>query len=170
MSGEFVFYVEPHDVLSDPGRHVTTGLGEVGGLTLAFLQVGKEHVLLTVDELRRLTRSLEACDTQLQDRSRGYYLYRVVITKFPPGSWVEEADEYGGSYLNPEWVPEGWRPDEEYASRFGSQFFWPSTKHEYKSKSSAKARAKLIESYGATAEVVQSSLITWPAEAEEEVW
>jgi hypothetical protein len=171
VSGEFTFYVEPTEVLAESSRQVVAGLGEVGGLTLAFLGVGKEHVLLTVDELQHLTRVLESCDTERQARSLGYYLYRVVITEFPKGAWYDAPEEYGGSYLDLDWTPEGWQPDEEYISRFGtSRFFWPSTKYEYKSKSSAKARAKLIESFGAKTEVVQSSLITWPAEEAEEVW
>lgn len=58
--------------------------------------------------------------------------------------------------------PEGWNPDEEWVAQYGREFFWPSTKREYRSEKAAKSRAKLIEHFGATAKVVRSSLITWP--------
>lgn len=173
VSGEFCFYAEPAAIVDEPNRQVHAGLGEVGGMTLAHLGVGKENVLLTVAELRRLTNVLEGMDTERPSRSSGYYLYRVEIRKYPEGAleFYTDGDESFG-YPDPEWTPEGWTPDDEWVSRFGStRFFWPSTKREYKSKSSAKARARLIEFYGAKAEVVQSSLITWPAvDPDVEVW
>ena len=170
MSDQFTHYAEPHIVLSDAGRTIVTSLGEVGGMTLAYLGVNEQDVLLTLPELRKLIEHLGYCDPDVDQRTRGYYLYRVEYTGYPDGAWWEDG-EYGG--IDPDWTPEGWEPDDDYISRFGgSRFHWPSVKHEYRSLSSAKVRAKLIESYGATTRIVQSSLITWPAPepAIEEVW
>ncbi|MGW5518466.1 hypothetical protein [Nocardia africana] len=95
------------------------------------------------------------------------YLYRVQIVAYPEGSWND--DEYG-SYKNPEWEPEGWDPDDEYIDRFGSsQFFWPKTNRDWKSRSSALKRKRLVESYGATAIIQRSSEIVWPSDGQEYV-
>ncbi|MCV7157995.1 hypothetical protein H7J55_11020 [Mycolicibacterium brisbanense] len=105
-------------------------------------------------------------DPEHRPSSRGYYLYRVEIVKYPEGAWIfEDVDGEEYSWINEDWQPEGWDPDEEWVARYGSKFFWPSTKREYRSKSSARERAKLIEFFGATAVVVRSSLITWPEPA-----
>ncbi|MCT7365622.1 hypothetical protein A7G45_22415 [Mycolicibacterium llatzerense] len=101
--------------------------------------------------------------------SGGYYLYRVVITKYPDGAlfyYDDDGETFGD--VDPDWEPEGWDPDEEWVAQYGRNFFWPSTKREYRSEKSAKSRAKLIEHFGATAEVIRSSLITWPALESEE--
>lgn len=42
------------------------------------------------------------------------------------------------------------------------EFVWPVTNKVYGSRSTAEKRRKLLESYGATAVVEQSSRITWP--------
>ena len=89
-----------------------------------------------------------------------FYLYRVVITEYPAGSLIKAAY---GSYPDPDWTPEGWKADDEWVSRFHSTcFFWPSTGHDYKSRSGARARAQLIESFGAKTVIHRSSKITWP--------
>lgn len=168
MSATFTHYTESHPVIDEPGRRVEVSMGDVGGLELVYLGVAapapQADVLMTVAESRQLVKALQSCDVELQDRTGGYYLYRVVITKYPEGALYFYDAGDGDSYGEPDrdWRPEGWEPDDEWLQRFGDRFFWPSTKFEYKSQSSARARAKLIESYGATAVVERSSLITWP--------
>lgn len=97
------------------------------------------------------------------------FLYRVQIVEYPAGSW---ADVEYGSYPNPDWEPDGWAPDEEWIERFGritgAQFFWPTTSKEWRSRSSAVKRKKLIESYGARCIIQRSSRISWPAEGFED--
>lgn len=167
MSDTFAHYSEPVSVINDGSRQVDVSLGSVSGLELAYLGVSADgsrvDTVLTLPELRELAESLQAIDPEYQPVSGGYYLYRVVITRFPEGAlffYTDDGEEFGD--IDPEWEPENWNPDEEYISRFGSRkFFWPSTKYEYKSKKSALSRARLIKHYGATAVVVRSSLITW---------
>lgn len=100
-----------------------------------------------------------------------YYLYRVQITSMPRGStWEEElpdGETIGG--IDEDWVPPGWEPNEEWTARHGGNFFWPSTRREYKSRSAAKARARLIESFGATCIVQRSSAIEWPEDGQERI-
>lgn len=171
MSGSFVHYLEPIEIVNDGNRQVHVSSGTVGGLELYYLyaeaDAKRADVVLSVDELRSLTNVLQGLDPDHDPMAGlgGYYLYRVVITKYPDGAlnFYEDGGEQFG-YVDPEWRPEGWTPDPEWLDRFGDKFFWPSTKHEYKSKSAARERARLIESYGATAIVVRSSLITWPSE------
>ncbi len=84
-------------------------------------------------------------------------LYTVEITDYP-------RDGEGGCYtsrdsIDIEWRPDGWLADPEqraaWVDRHGDdRFFWPKSKLIYKSRSAAQARADLIESYGATAEVL----------------
>ncbi|MEV5360611.1 hypothetical protein AB0K45_09730 [Micrococcus luteus] len=164
MNDRFCFFAEPAEVIKDSGRSVAVGLGEVGGLDLVSLSVGKQEVLMTLPESRHLTEVLDGCDTEKLARTGGYYLHRVEIVGYPDGAWDSEYE-----CLNEDWAPEGWNPDAEYIRHGHRDFFWPSTKREYKSKSAARARARLIESYGATTRIVQSSLITWPAPVDEEV-
>lgn len=167
MSDTFTHFSEPRSVVDDGSRQVDVSLGSLSGLELAYLGVAADgsrvDTVLTLPELRELTKSLQTIDPEYQPSDAGYYLYRVVITKFPEGALIFYSD--GGEQfgdINPDWEPENWNPDEEYKSRFGSRkFFWPSTKYEYKSKKSALSRVRLIEHYGATAVVVRSSLITW---------
>lgn len=96
------------------------------------------------------------------------YLYRVVIVEYPKGA--RTLSEYGGEYTNYSWQPEGWSADEEYVQRMRSdRFFWPSTDREYKSRSGAVARKKLIESFGARCIIQRSAPIVWPADGQEKV-
>ena len=93
------------------------------------------------------------------------YLYRVRITAYPVGA----ADPvYHPGYENcwalvPGWSPPGWKPEGNYTQILGtSQFVWPTTNKLYHSRSTAKKRARLLESFGATAVIERSSKITWP--------
>lgn len=94
----------------------------------------------------------------------GDYLYRVRVTGYPAGSH-EEVD-YGGEILSVPvdgWHPPGWRPAGNYTQMLGTnEFVWPVTNHVYGSRATAKRRADLLESYGATAVVERSSRIEWP--------
>lgn len=85
-------------------------------------------------------------------------LYRVEIIDYPFGSIPD--DEF------PEWHDEDWKPDgwladdndrQNWIARHGDdRFFWPSTSKVYRSRSSATRLATLIESYGATAIVLEA--------------
>lgn len=167
MSDTFSHYADPVEVINDGNRLLHVSLGDVGGLELAHLGLessGKRvDALLTLPETRDLVKSLQAIDPAHQPHSGGYYLYRVVITKYPDGSlfYYTDGDEEFGQ-IDPNWEPEGWSPDEYWVAHHGSKFFWPSTKREYRSKSSAQSRARLIESFGAFTTIQRSSLITWP--------
>ncbi|MCT7369411.1 hypothetical protein [Mycolicibacterium llatzerense] len=93
----------------------------------------------------------------------GDYLYRVTVTAYPSGAFEcvnEEADIW---IPTPGWQPPGWRPVGNYTQIMGtSEFIWPVTTHVYGSRSTAEKRRKLLQSYGATAVVEQSSRIVWP--------
>lgn len=94
----------------------------------------------------------------------GDYLYRVRVTSYPAGSH-EEVD-YGGEIVTVPvdgWQPPGWRPAGNYTQMLGtSEFVWPVTNQVYGSRTTAKKRADLLESYGAAAVVERSSRIEWP--------
>lgn len=69
----------------------------------------------------------------------------------------------------PGWQPPGWRPEGNYTEIMGTaEFVWPVTNKVYGSQSTAKKRADLLESYGATAVVERSSRIIWPEPDEQE--
>lgn len=95
----------------------------------------------------------------------GDYLYRVRVTAYPLGS--HEDIDYGGEIHTepvPGWHPPGWRPTGGYTEILGTdEFVWPVTNKVYGSRATAKKRADLLESYGATAVVERSSRIVWPA-------
>ncbi len=98
------------------------------------------------------------------------YLYRVVIIEYPKGALIPSSYDSDTLYEDPEWEPEGWDPDETWIERFGSErFFWPSTAKEYKSRSGAMERKKLVESYGAKCIVQRSSRILWPEDGQERI-
>lgn len=98
----------------------------------------------------------------------GSYLYRVRVTSFPEGS--HEVVDYGGEEWSepvPGWRPPAWRPVGDYTRIMGTdEFVWPVTNQVYGSRSTAKKRADLIESFGATAIVERSTRIDWPREGE----
>ena len=94
----------------------------------------------------------------------GSYLYRVRIVSYPEGSY-EDVDYAGEIWSEPVpgWRPPGWRPVGDYTQIMGTdEFVWPVTNQVYASRSTAKKRADLIESFGATAVVERSSRIEWP--------
>ncbi|MCK8675114.1 hypothetical protein M1M07_28910 [Rhodococcus sp. HM1] len=93
------------------------------------------------------------------------YLYRVVVTKMPEGShWEQELPDgtlVGGPV--PGWAPAGWKPEGNYVEILGTtEFVWPTTNKEYRSRSTAKKRADLLRRYGAECVIQRSSRITWP--------
>ncbi|MEX7474241.1 hypothetical protein AB4Z39_31595 [Mycobacterium adipatum] len=99
----------------------------------------------------------------------GDYLYRVRVTSYPEGAFecIDEDSDYW--IPTPGWRPPGWRPQGDYVRLHGTdEFVWPTTTHVWGSYKTAKKRADLIESFGATAVVERSSRITWPEPDEEE--
>lgn len=91
------------------------------------------------------------------------YLYRVVVTSYPDGS--HHPNLYDEEVWTPVegWAPPGWRPEGNYVEILGtSDFIWPVTNKTYHSRSSAKKRADLLNSFGAVAIVERSNLIVWP--------
>jgi hypothetical protein len=101
------------------------------------------------------------------------YLYRVRIIAYPDGACEpmhHPASECAGDHWVPVpgWSPVGWKPEGNYVQILGtSQFVWPTTNKLYRSRSTAKKRAQLLESFGATVVIERSSKITWP-EADED--
>ncbi|MEW2484098.1 hypothetical protein AB0876_31380 [Mycobacterium sp. NPDC049093] len=95
------------------------------------------------------------------------HLYRVRVIKFPEGSTEpvyypgeEEPDHW---VPVPGWAPPGWKPEGNYIKLVGTdQFVWPSTRQVYRSRSTAKRRAELLESLGATVVIERSNKIVWP--------
>lgn len=99
----------------------------------------------------------------------GEYLYRVRVTSYPEGAF-ECINEGADIWIpTPGWQPPGWRPEGNYTQMLGTaEFIWPVTNKVYGSRATAKKRADLLESYGATAVVEQSSQIIWPEPDERE--
>lgn len=100
----------------------------------------------------------------------GDFLYRVRVTSYPDGSWEQIGDPEADMWIpTPGWRPPGWRPVGNYTQIMGTdEFVWPVTNQVYGSRSTATKRKKLLESYGATAVVEQSSRIVWPDPEEDE--
>lgn len=103
-------------------------------------------------------------------RFSGDYLYRVRVTRYPDGAFEPigpidpEFPEDAIWDAVPGWAPPGWRPRDNYVEIMGTaEFVWPVTNKVYGSQSTAKKRAALLESYGATAVVERSSRIVWPS-------
>ncbi|MET4432083.1 hypothetical protein [Mycolicibacterium sp. 624] len=95
------------------------------------------------------------------------HLYRVRVIAFPEGSTKvvnypgdEEPDH---RVPVPGWAPPGWKPEGDYIRLVGTaQFVWPSTRQVYRSRSTAKRRAELLESLGATVVIERCNKIVWP--------
>lgn len=90
-------------------------------------------------------------------------LYKVEITDYPAEALIQTED---GPIVDEAWAPANWLADDDeraaWVDRHGStRFFWPATGRLYRSRSGAKDRARLIESYGATVEVIESEPIVW---------
>ncbi|WP_427017816.1 hypothetical protein ACQCSX_04175 [Pseudarthrobacter sp. P1] len=88
-------------------------------------------------------------------------LYRVQITEYPEAAWGRYKlpnGELSDLYLRTSWQPAGWESMENARDRDGNprEFWWPSTSRTYASRSAAVERAALIESYGATAVVLET--------------
>lgn len=101
-----------------------------------------------------------------QDRQR---LYRVHITTYPAGSWAQFGFPDGTDCtptLRSSWKPEGWDTHPLSTDRDGNpiDFHWPSTSRTYASRSAAQERATLIETYGATAVVLETDADWVPLE------
>ena len=117
-------------------------------------------------------------------------VYTVEIVQYPEESLVwKTADEVSGwerdcylvelhrvdghvlyGYPNSAWQPEGWTEyaeDNDIRTRAGNipRFFWPDTTRIYKSRSSAARRKRLIEQWGATAEIYEADLAWQPVAA-----
>lgn len=95
----------------------------------------------------------------------GSHLYRVRVLAYPDGS--HEDVDYGGEIWSepvPGWHPPGWRPVGQYTQIMGTEeFVWPVTNKVYGTRKTAKKRADLLESYGATAVVERSCELVWEA-------
>lgn len=90
-------------------------------------------------------------------------LYKVEITNYPAEALIQTED---GPIVDEAWAPANWLADDDeraaWVERHGdTRFFWPATWRLYRSRSGAKDRARLIESYGATVDVVESEPIVW---------
>lgn len=65
-------------------------------------------------------------------------------------SYPDGSDEPG-------WAPPGWQPDSDYVTRFHTaEFYWPSVRSAYLSRSSAVRRANLLEKYGAAVRLLRA--------------
>ncbi|BBY78892.1 hypothetical protein H7I53_18230 [Mycolicibacterium pulveris] len=99
----------------------------------------------------------------------GDYLYRVRVVRYPDGAF-EPVGPFDPEHPEdaiwepvPGWRPPGWRPTGNYTQIMGTdEFVWPVTNKVYASRATAKKRADLIESFGASVVVERSSRITWP--------
>lgn len=101
-------------------------------------------------------------------------MYRAQIIEQP--EWEEylafdDKPRYPGQPGQELWHrPVGWEASPDYIERFGTdKFFEPNTDRWYKSRSGAKARVDLLNSYGYRAIVQRSAPVVWPKEGEEKV-
>ena len=90
-------------------------------------------------------------------------LYKVEVTDYPAEALMQTED---GPIVDESWAPVNWLADDDERSawieRHGdTRFFWPATGRLYQSRSGAQTRARLIESYGATVDVIESEPIIW---------
>lgn len=95
------------------------------------------------------------------------HLYRVRVITFPEGSMKplpSPSDDGADCWVPvPGWAPPGWKPEGNYIKLVGTdQFVWPSTRQIYRSRSTAKRRAELLKSFGATVVIERSNKIVWP--------
>lgn len=110
----------------------------------------------------------EELEIQWSPTDRGR-LYRVHITNYPAGSWATLGFPDGTDSeptLRSSWKPEGWENDPRSRDKDGNtgDFWWPSTSRTYASRSAAMERAALIESYGATAVILETAAAWIPIE------
>jgi hypothetical protein len=82
------------------------------------------------------------------------YVWQLEV-EYPTEAYYEHP--YFGRILDPKWSPPGWEASDEYSSRFQTeQFFWPTVRRFYLSRTSAVNRANLLESYGARVRLMRS--------------
>lgn len=91
---------------------------------------------------------LDACDI---------YESRDALPEWLHGWEVETVEDIGDAVavLADGWKPDGWHPP---ASSTSDEFWWPATGRLYKSRSAARERAHLIESFGARAIILESAV------------
>jgi hypothetical protein len=95
-------------------------------------------------------------------------LFRLEVT-YPEVAMIEleghypDADPEDTYYgLNPDWKPDGWVAPEWWIRRFKTDaFFWPNSRKLYYSRSGARKRAQLLESYGATVVIRRTEPVRW---------
>lgn len=97
-------------------------------------------------------------------------LFRTQILEYPEFETYYAFDERTGQE-SIEWTcPVGWVASEEYVERFKTnKFFEPATDRIYRSRSSARERAELLNSMGYVAIVQRSAPIEWPEHGEKSV-
>ncbi len=95
-------------------------------------------------------------------------LFKIQIIAYPTAALLLDETAPAGEFsgLDESWTPPNWLADnrdrDEWVDHHGdTRFFWPATGRLYQSRSGATARARLIESYGATVEVIESEPIVW---------
>ena len=91
-------------------------------------------------------------------------LYRLEVT-YPEAAMIAAPHAPGDEIVyefDPEWKPAGWSPTDKWVERFKTtEFFWPNARKLYLSRSGARARAKLLESFGATVEIRRTEPVQW---------
>lgn len=98
------------------------------------------------------------------------YLYRVRIVEYPEGAMEPRVfgtpDEYRVQWTcDHNWSPPGWEPSRHYVATTGmTRFTWPKAGTPYRCRTTAEARAELLNSFGAKVIIERSSEITWPGE------
>lgn len=97
-------------------------------------------------------------------------LFRTQILDYPEFETYYAFDERTGQE-SIEWTcPVGWVASEEYVERFRTnKFFEPDTSKIYRSRSSARERAELLNSMGYVAIVQRSAPVEWPERGEKSV-
>ncbi|GIT80212.1 hypothetical protein LLS1_18810 [Leifsonia sp. LS1] len=82
------------------------------------------------------------------------------------GTILDNVEDETYNELNRDWEPEGWLSDPDdraaWVERFGDEkFFWPKADKVYFTKGTARSRARLLESYGAKVDIVESEPVIW---------
>ena len=98
-------------------------------------------------------------------------MYRTQIVDQPEWEEYLAWDRREGE-LSKEWWhrPVGWEASPDYIERYETnKFFEPRTERWYKSRSSAAARAALLNSMGYVAIVQQSAPVLWPADGQKKI-
>ncbi|MEV6555922.1 hypothetical protein AB0M22_09410 [Nocardia sp. NPDC051756] len=94
------------------------------------------------------------------------------IVEYPEGALIADERDPRCGEPDPDWEPQGWDPDEYWTDTHGrgsTEFFWPTTYKEWRSRGPAVKRKNLIESFGARCIIQRSAAIEWPEDGEEKV-